>query len=281
LAQVATASSDPNGLIQSSAAVMVKVLPHDETPTLEMLQSAGHRFRQNGMQNLQENISPTTRMRKLFRPMRSFLQLDTLIEELEIVEFAITKIEKIFDQPFFEEERSQEMEQVWECVAKFFDTRGTPPCLFKLSCHLDADVRSIVLAKWFAYHERLEADIKSDEFTNEQRENVQVLWNGVCMALLDESKLWGWAYQFEQLLKTTENYSCLNEQLLCASDVVLDPLHKDKSGIFFSLMRYRTSMKKQIHVGTTMQSKVLALFVSLCIAASQFLANYLSREFDV
>lgn len=224
----------------------------------------------DGMAALQEAMMPDNGMSYyLVRPIQSWLALDTLIQNLEITDFALKHLQSIFDKPFFEDNRALEMLDTWERIPYTFEADGMPPFLGTLSKAISNDAKCIFVKKWPAYCTALMRTEWARQEVGLKRKLNQLCGDNL-LKEADEDP-WQWSCAFEELLRASQDDELTSTGK--ASDVVLDELHRHKQRLVAGLIHYRSSVQVQIGKAQSIRVTLLAVGTSFAFAAWSWLLN--------
>lgn len=223
-----------------------------------------------GLSAIQDAMMPSNAFcYTLIRPIQSWLHVDTLTMNLEITDFALTHLQRIFDKPFCEEIRADEMQHTWENIPYIFEADGMPPFLGTLSKHIANEAKCILVKKWSAYC----TGCMQSSWSRRERRLKEKL-NSFCKEhLLTEvcDDPWRWSCAFEELLLESADDERTTKGR--ASDVVLDDLHRHKQRIIACLINYRSSVQVQLGKAQSIRLTFLAVGTSFAFAAWSCILN--------
>jgi len=223
-----------------------------------------------GLSAIQDAMMPSnTFCYTVVRPFQSWLLLDTLIQNLEITDFALKHLQRIFDKPFCEEIRADEMQHTWENIPYIFEADGMPPFLGTLSKHIANEAKCILVKKWAAYCK----ECMQSSWSQRERRLKEKLNKFCKQHLIKEvgDDPWQWSCAFEDLLRESAD-----DELTArgrASDVVLDDLHRHKQRLIAGLIHYRSSVQVQLGKAQSIRITFLAVGTSFAFAAWSYILN--------
>jgi len=209
------------------------------------------------------------------RPVLSWFTLDTLIQRLDITDFALKHLQTIFAKPFEEDIRALEMQRCWESIPYTFEAEGSPAFLFDLSRTISIEAKCILAKKWSEYCAALFQSSWSRALSAAAlKHKLDIFCREHLLTPAVDGDPWQWACAFEDLLRESGEEEVIIGTLSDrASDVVLDELHRHKQRVVAGLIVYRSSVQVQINKAQSIRVILLAIGASFAFAAWSVILN--------
>lgn len=267
-----------------------------ESPKLEQLRD------RNGIQAMLKEMTPKGWFQRLcILPVKSWWQLADLKTRVQLIEFTIVQLQKLFDL-CHEDKRGDEVEKVWCQIPRILEADGMPPYMQKLSLAIASEVKHYVTVAWPEYTCQalaltrrdpdlgvyvldclLRAQEKLGTHSMGTHSTVEAYLAAFPSNPLDTFTdglgWWPWLDQLEQHVRAFDEEPGLKQTYDHPSAAILDPLQDQKQRIVLSLIELKTAIQTQSGFADFMQLKILTFCVSIFIWFAPYVANLGKEHF--